>query len=402
MTEPSYDEVSSYHEAGHVVFAHLFNVPVKYLTVEHPPGFRYTLRGSFKTLRNMRETRIILRSGMMVQKRYCPTIDDPLDGVTDTKKFDFSCKISRVDPSIEKREIESIINKHLDDPKILHKIEILSRELLKKRTLHTEEIKIILDEKIPPELEIQTVDIAASAMKSALSLLPTVGPLMSELVGTIIPNQRFDRLVKYSIQLEKKTEKIDSTLFKLALQNENFTELMEESLRQAARSLSDERRSYLASIIKNSLISDDVDFIESKHLLKILGEINDIEIIFLRFFLYPLVNGDREFREKHKKILEPIDTLENPQWMIDSEPKVSMDFHGTLYKSYLEHLVQLGLLARRYVIDMKTDSPIYDSFSRGQKLSGYDITNFGILLIHHVDCETKIDGISFPFNGRNP
>ena len=271
----------------------------------------------------------------------------------------------------------------------------------KNCTIHGKEIEKILDEKIPPELEIQTVDIVASAMKSALSLLPTMGPLMSELVGTIIPNQRFDRLVKYSIQLEKKTEKIDSALLKLALQNENFTELMEESLRQSARSLSDERRSYLASIIKNSLISDDVDFIESKHLLKILGEVNDIEIILLRFFLYPIVNGDREFREKHKKILEPIDTLGNPQWMIDSEPKVPMDFQGTLYKSYLEHLVQLGLLARRYDIDMKTNSQIYDTFSRGQKLSGYDITNLGILLIYHIDCETKIDGIPFPFNGRN-
>ncbi|MGA9086861.1 MAG: hypothetical protein ACLQMU_02700 [Methanoregula sp.] len=401
MSEPCDDEVSAFHESGHAVFACLLNIPIKYITIEKPARFRYTVRGSLKLPFNMRAHRIISAAGMKVQKKYFPTVIDSRDGKTDTTHFDNSCKISHIDPSIERREIESFINKHLEDPEVRHKIEILSHELLKKRTIHGKEIEKILDEKIPPELEIQTVDIVASAMKSALSLLPTMGPLMSELVGTIIPNQRFDRLVKYSIQLEKKTEKIDSALLKLALQNENFTELMEESLRQSARSLSDERRSYLASIIKNSLISDDVDFIESKHLLKILGEVNDIEIILLRFFLYPIVNGDREFREKHKKILEPIDTLGNPQWMIDSEPKVPMDFQGTLYKSYLEHLVQLGLLARRYDIDMKTNSQIYDTFSRGQKLSGYDITNLGILLIYHIDCETKIDGIPFPFNGRN-
>lgn len=397
MAEFSFDEVSAFHEAGHVVFAHLFDFPVKYLTIEKSACFRFTLRGSLKIPFNMRNNRIIIAAGMRVQEKYCPTGIDPSDGKTDKLHFSYSCKFSRIDPLIERKEVESIIDKHLEYLEIRHQIEVLSYELIKKRTMHRKELEKILDEKISPKLEIQTVDIAVSAMKSALSLLPTVGPFMSELVGTIIPNQRFDRLVKYSIQLEKKTEKIDSTLLKLALQNENFTELMEESLRQAARSLSDERRSYLASIIKNSLNSNDVDFIESKHLLKILGEINDIEVILLRFFLYPIVNGDHEFREKHKIILEPIDTLGNPQWMINSEPKVPIDFQGTLYKSYLEHLVQLGLLARRYDIDMKTHSPRYDSFSRGQKLHGYDITNLGILLIHHIDCETMIDGIPVPF-----
>src|SRR5204862_134904 len=99
-----------------------------------------------------------------------------------------------------------------------------------------------MEEKINPELEIKSVDIAVSAMNSAVGALPIIGSFMIELVGITIPNQRFDRLIKFSTQLEAKLGKLDNSILKLALHNENFTDLMEESLKQAIRSLSDERR----------------------------------------------------------------------------------------------------------------------------------------------------------------
>jgi hypothetical protein len=237
-----------------------------------------------------------------------------------------------------------------------------------------------MEEKINPELEAKSVDIAASAMKSAVGMLPTIGPFLSELVGFIIPNQRFDRIVKYSVELEKKLQTIDNSVIKLALQDENFTELMEESIRQAASSVSDERRIYIASLVKNSLTPEEISFIESKRLLKILGEINDIEVIWLRFYLCPLLGGDTEFRKKHENVIKYDRVkISSSQKVIDKE---------ALQKNYQMHLAQLGLLRPKYdsmKFNQSIQLPIMDFANRGLKINSYEITPLGSLLIRQID-----------------
>ncbi len=94
------------------------------------------------------------------------------------------------------------------------------------------------------------------------------------------------RLAKFAQELEKNA--IDEKLVQSKLTDENFTDLVEEGLRQATRSLSDDRRKYLASVISNSI------------------ESNDIEIIWLRYYLVPTIRGDEKFREKHKHIIDTI------------------------------------------------------------------------------------------------
>ena len=241
-----------------------------------------------------------------------------------------------------------------------------------------------MEKEVNPELEIKGVDIAVSAMNSALAIIPIIGPLMGELVGVVIPNQRFDRLIKFSKQLERKLGKMDQSVLKLALENENFTDLMEESLRQAARSLSDERREYIASVISNSLTPENIDFIESKHILKILGEINDIEVIWLRFYCCPRISGDNEFREKHKNVIKfQRASIGAPQKILDK---------STFQESYQDHLIQLGLLKPQYEtfeIDRSKRIPITDNFSGGLKISNYSITPLGIIVLRQIDlyCE---------------
>jgi len=239
-----------------------------------------------------------------------------------------------------------------------------------------------MDEKIKPELAIQSTDIAVSALKSSLGVLPIVGPLMGELVGYTIPNQRFDRLVKYCSELEQKLGKLDNQFLQVALQDENFTDLLEESLRQSVKSLSDERRQYISSLIANSLTQEKINFIESKQILHILGEINDIEVIWLRFYACPLLNGDNEFRQKHAEILNYERAhLQSPRHVLDKE---------TFQESYRDHLVQLGLLKPEYEtmnFNQSTKLPIIDPFSNTLKIANYEITLLGKLVLRYIDLD---------------
>ena len=47
-------------------------------------------------------------------------------------------------------------------------------------------------------LELQKLDYVASAAKAALSAVPFAGSLFAELAGTVIPNQRIDRIIKFA------------------------------------------------------------------------------------------------------------------------------------------------------------------------------------------------------------
>lgn len=219
------------------------------------------------------------------------------------------------------------------------------------------------------ELEMSKSDYVASAAKAALGAVPFVGSFLAEIAGNVIPNQRVERIVSFANKLQTKLDNIEEVLAKLNVNNEDFTDLVEEGLRQAARSTTDDRREYISALIANSLTSEDIDFIESKHLLRLLGEINDIEIIWLRFFLVPTMGGDKEYREKHKEVIKPLSVH-----MGSSQPEIDK---STLRASYKEHLASLGLLEKRVELDTRSSDV-------KMKVKGYDLSSLGRLLLRQI------------------
>jgi hypothetical protein len=225
-------------------------------------------------------------------------------------------------------------------------------------------------------LSLKTADYVAAAAKSALGAVPFAGSLLAEVAGSVIPNQRIDRIVRFARELDQRLAGIQRVFIRARLTDENFTDLLEEGLRQAARSTTDERRRHIASIIGKSLASDDVPFIEAKHLLRILGEINDIEVIWLRFYLHPEMQTDHEFRKLHESILSPVAaSMQSTQAEIDDE---------TLQNSYKEHLERVGLLSRRYQVNTKSKQPEFDPRTGVPKTRGHELTRLGRLLLRHL------------------
>jgi hypothetical protein len=207
-------------------------------------------------------------------------------------------------------------------------------------------------------------------LKSALGMIPLAGPFLSEIAGSIIPNQKVDRLIMFAAELDKRLSGLeDKAQLKQVIQNEEFTDLVEEGMRQASRSLSDERREYLAALIANSIGSKEIEHHESKHLMRILGELNDIEVIWLRSFIsHGYSYGiDMAFREANKAVLE--------QYMHADEgdkQKIS-----TLIQSYKEHLASLGLLERKVEIKESRNGSTVST-------TDYTITMLGRMLLLEI------------------
>ena len=229
---------------------------------------------------------------------------------------------------------------------------------------------------VPAEIKNKAIDYVTSGAKAIVGAAPIIGSLLAELAGSIIPNQRIERISHFAALLESRITNIETNLLHDAFKDEEFTELLEEALHQAARATSEDRRKYLSSLVANSLTSEAIEHNESKHLLRILGELNDIEIIWLRFFLRTKIGGDVEFRKKHASIIEP------RRAFIGCSTE-ELDKHA-LQESYRDHLLDLGLLDRHVSQDINTKQPVFDPFSGELKVSFYDTSPLGRLLLRTI------------------
>ena len=232
----------------------------------------------------------------------------------------------------------------------------------------------MVDKNRSDELDSQSIDYVTSAEKSVLGAVPFAGSLLTELAGIVIPNQRIDRIARFAVALEQRLSEFEKDFVRSQLENEGFNDLLEEGLRQASRSLSDERREYIANLIANSLSPKAVEYIESKQLLRVLGELNDIEIIWLKSHDFMIAN-QKEFFEKHRAILETVmASVVDPPEVIDKE---------AIQNSYQDHLAQFELLEIRYRVDRKTRLPVYNAVGKLQ-IDKYEITLLGRALLRYI------------------
>lgn len=237
--------------------------------------------------------------------------------------------------------------------------------------------------KLPTAVRTTATDYVTAGVKSILGAVPFAGSLLAEVAGSVIPEQRIERIARFAAALQDRIAHLEQQAVRSELKDEEFTELLEEALRQAARSTSEERREYLASAIANSLTRDAIKYSETKHLLRIMGELSDIEIIWLRYYQNPAIDGDHEFRSKHAAVLErKIACISCSQDELDQY---------ALQQNYLKHLIDLGLVAP-VIAKGRDGQPEFDTFSGNFKISFYHTSPLGDLLLRTI-------GLSL-FNGR--
>src|ERR1035437_10165018 len=191
-------------------------------------------------------------------------------------------------------------------------------------------------------LDNNKIDFLTSAAKSIVGAVPLAGSFLSELVGNIIPNQRIDRLTKYLKELDARFSKIPVERINFLLGNDDFVDLIEEGFVQASRATSEERRQYISSIVANGITDESISLLESKYLLKIIEELNDVEIIWLRSYFDPIQKSDKE------------------------------------------HLERLDLISHKIRVDHNTGLPEFDKYSGKTKTSYTEVTILGRLLLKQI------------------
>ena len=220
-------------------------------------------------------------------------------------------------------------------------------------------------------LRVGKADLAAMITKGAVGPLPIIGPLAAEVLGNVIPNQRLDRMAALLTRLDERVAAVESDSLKSRFSDAEFVDLLEEAMVQASRARSDERIGYIAEILKRGLTAEDRGMAGHARLMGLLGQINDPEVVLLRGHA-PLPKPDLEFLEKHQ------DTLRRPHPSF-AGPDPSTHEAAAIHDSYVDHLVNLGLLKNEYG-ELRYDSKVKDILKPKRRR----ITRLGEMLLREI------------------
>jgi len=236
-----------------------------------------------------------------------------------------------------------------------------------------------MDSADAPRLGNTSIDIVTSLTKGTVGAVPFVGSLIAEVVGNVIPNQRVDRITRFVQLLEERLAQIEHEVLKSRLTVAPAVDMLEDAFIQAARATSDERLEHIANVVANGIAAEELNQVETKRMLWLLGQINDIEVILLRGRL-PKTQGeahaDADYREKHAVVLQPrMPHLGSPPGEIEE---------AALYDSYKQHLVDLGLLRPNFKRPGRNELPEFDHKTGMMKASGHDVTTLGRMLLRYL------------------
>ena len=224
-------------------------------------------------------------------------------------------------------------------------------------------------------LDNNITDRLASLSRGVLGAIPIAGPLVAEVVNSLIPNQRIDRISKFVKCLDERLASFEKQLLTNVFKDPCFIDLLEDGFWGAARAISDERIQYIASVVANGISEETEKTLEAKKFAQILAELNDIEVIILRSYLTHY-QEDQDFYEKHKDILGP-----HAAHLGSSEEEVGK---AEIYKSYKQNLLKLNLIKPNFKRPKRGELPEFDDETGMIKASGYKITYLGRMLLVHI------------------
>jgi hypothetical protein len=221
-------------------------------------------------------------------------------------------------------------------------------------------------------------DEAVSAFIVGLSMIPVVGPLVAHLVGNRIPAQRLDRIADVLHRLGEKVGTLESQLLDRAWESEEFADLLEDGLAQATRALTPTRRGQIATLLKNGLSREDLDHLQKKRLLTLLGELNDAEIVILRYY------GRNRYGEQDYEGF-PDDVIWGPSTHMGSSDEEHDQ--AAVHQTYRSTLQRLGLLEPVIKLPRDGSLPDIDKHTGQFKVQHYQISQLGVLLLKYLDEE---------------
>lgn len=219
-------------------------------------------------------------------------------------------------------------------------------------------------------------DIVAAMARGGLGAIPLAGSVMAEIFDITIPNQRMDRVCNFVLKLNERINTIELEALK---SNKYFVDLLEDGVRQATKSLTEERNAHIANFISTNRDINEAEYSIKKKLLRILEELTDDDIEILKYFENRWSSQVRE--KKYTGHLLPQASYD----ALSDEEKYKYRMRTEAWDTHVHSLVQLRLLeAERELPNIDNTNRHLDRKTGLPKVTGHKITHLGKLLLSAI------------------
>lgn len=218
--------------------------------------------------------------------------------------------------------------------------------------------------------------------KGAAGAVPVAGGLIAEIVGSLIPGQRADRIASYLRSLAARVSDFEVALQQSIAANAEKIDLIEEGGFQSARATSKQRVEQISEAVARGLREEESDVIRRKRLLVLFGQLDEDEVALLNAYGRSYAGADRN----------AFAAIQRPDYVHMQSPQSDIE-KDRLYRAGTEHLLRLDLLQRNYGSVKKGQLPEFDSRA-GTFKHTVEISFLGRLLLSEI-------GLPTPFDERN-
>jgi hypothetical protein len=186
---------------------------------------------------------------------------------------------------------------------------------------------------LPPHASGQ--DRAVAIARALAGVVPFAGPALAELITEFVPGQRQQRLHDWLCRLAERIATLEEATLRARLREPENIALIEDGAYEAVRAISEERRQQIADLVAGGII--DARYLESRRVLRLLGELDHAELIMLAGYLHK--NRSGEFAQRYANVLQtPAVYVSSGQEERDA---------AAVHEAGRQHLLQLGLLEQR-------------------------------------------------------
>ena len=245
---------------------------------------------------------------------------------------------------------------------------------------------------VHPILRPTAADRSASVLRVLGSLLPPgISGVFLELITSVIPHQREERLVRYLTVVGRRLRAAEGKLEEVSsrLGPEGLA-LFEDGAQAAVRATTEERIDRIARIVAEGMSGSEATAEQQREILQLLNSVTDADLIYLAKWLprplspmqelaYAMEEGSRKATAVDLRALSRSEGLAMMEGIADAR---------AVSRRRSDKLAGLGLLSRR-----PAEASIANAFKTGKvRVPGddpqYDITEAGRLILRKVDLAT--------------
>ena len=216
---------------------------------------------------------------------------------------------------------------------------------------------------VDKSIEEEPVDRLVSLIRGGIGLIPGVGSVLSEVVCSLVPNQRVERITRFLVELESRIVRMEISTGQI--NDPTGIDLIEDGAFQAVRALTDQRIKLLANSVAEGLKASDKEKLNEKRILYIIAQIDEGDIQLLDAFDKRTVYNIRPDRAMYGSSEE----------ILNEE---------ALFQASIAKLERLSLLHFSIRMDRDNKAPKFDFFS-GRPEGHHSINSLGRLLLRRAN-----------------